>query len=118
MKDKTKKRIIIIVAASIILDVWILMYYYNNIEPCRMEEYVFIKQYFADYNSKDESRLSSCKGCLWIEAIPKKAYGRAQPSKFFFAWDNELLDLKHKDFIAIKWCETEKGERIRGIWKL
>lgn len=104
----------------------------NNLN-CIETDYIFIREYLADYNSKNESILISCSDCLWIEAVSitnthilgfknnppsndlQKSIIKDNTKKFFFALDHELLGFNPYDMIKIKWCETSTGPRIRNV---
>jgi len=133
----TGKRIIIIVGIcwSLFLIYSILMLPYN-IFGCNDRRYIFLREYNADYNSKNETILRSCKGCLWIEAMPiNNAYilgfkknppanglqeeiVKINTDKFFFADEVELKGFEPWSEIEIRWCPTPNGKRIRGVWSV
>ena len=101
---------IMIIAIFLIVSTLSLLQLYSN---CYEKDYIFINQYLGDYDSKDETSLLSCKNCLWIEATDIKT---GTDHRFFFAKEHELREFKKSEKITMKWCESEKGHRIMGVW--
>lgn len=80
---------------------------------CYDKDYIFINEYLADYNSKDETKLISCNNCLWIEAIDIET---GLTKKLFFAKEYELRGFEHNEKITMRWCKSSTGYRISGVW--
>ena len=101
---------------------------------CWEQRYIFVREYNADYNSRNETTLKSCKGCLWIEAMPidntyilgfkhnpptnnsyQSELVESYSQKLFFAGESLLKGYDPYSEISIRWCRTPYGNRIRGV---
>ena len=105
----------------------------KNHTICHSENYLLLREYIGMTNATTGGDCSD--GCYMIDVIPLKnsyilSFIKSPPTEYqkkmlndmkqtlYFSKEKRLHNFKPYSQIVVRWCKTEKGKRIRGIYEV